>query len=248
MPETPDPSGPRQPFYARATRSTRRLTWARGVLYAVGVPIAQALIRFWWRSCRIVRVSGEQQLLDGLATGPVIPVYWHQHQLFAICYLLQQRSRGLVTGFLMSSSVDGELPARLARRFGAHVLRGSSSYSGARVLREYYFALQQGISPALTPDGPKGPRYGFKPGAILVAQYSGRPMLPIAFHATRGWRFANWDGFVLPWPGAGIAIAIGAPRYVPRSLDAGELQRWQAEMAAELRALYQRARDSLAPA
>jgi lysophospholipid acyltransferase (LPLAT)-like uncharacterized protein len=246
MSETPADPGPRRPFYARATRSSRTLSWARRALYAIAVPVAIGLMRFWWWSCRIVRMAGDEQLVAALQSGPVIPVYWHQHQLFAIRYLMNQRARGLVTGFLMSASVDGELPARLARRAGAHVVRGSSSYTGARVLRDYYLALQSGVSPALTPDGPKGPRYEFKPGAILIAQLSGRPLLPIAYHAARAWRFRNWDRFVLPWPFTRIAIAVGAPRYVPRGLDAKGLQGLQAEMAAELGALYQRARASLA--
>jgi lysophospholipid acyltransferase (LPLAT)-like uncharacterized protein len=245
MAETPPDPGSRRSFYARATRSTRSLTAARRALYALGVPVALGLIRFWWSSCRVVAVTGEEQLLAALADGPVIPVYWHQHQLFAIRYLLRQRSRGLVAGFMMTASVDGELPAMLARRVGAQALRGSSSYTGARVLRDSYVALQQGVSPALTPDGPKGPRYEFKQGAILVAQLSGRPMVPIAYHAARAWRFRNWDHFVLPWPFTRIAIAVGTPRHVPRGLDARGLQQLQGEMSQELRALYQTARSAL---
>jgi len=51
------------------------------------------------------------------------------------------------------------------------VIRGSSSHTGARALRDYYEALARGgISPAITPDGPRGPPWKFKPGAILLAQ------------------------------------------------------------------------------
>lgn len=245
MSETPDPAGPREPFYARGTRSTRQLTRARGALYAIAAPLAHALVSLWWHTCRIVSVSGEEHLVTALADGPLIAVYWHQHQLFVVRYLLLQRGRGLRCGFMMTPSVDGELPARLTRRVGAVALRGSSSYTGARVLRDCHLAMQQGVSPALTPDGPKGPRYVFKPGAVLVAQHSGRPMVPIAYHASRAWCFRNWDRFVLPWPFARIAIAVGEPRYVPRKLDAEALQRWQTEMAAELQQLYGRARAAL---
>ena len=66
-----------------------------------------------------------------------------------------------------------------ASRSAARVIRGSSSHTGARALRDYYLALvQENISPIITPDGPRGPRFKFKPGAILLAQMSGRPMLP----------------------------------------------------------------------
>jgi lysophospholipid acyltransferase (LPLAT)-like uncharacterized protein len=240
-----DDSAPRTPFYERDTRSTRRLTWRRRLLYQVGAPVAAGLIRCWWATCRIVCVRGAEHVAAALADGPVIAVYWHQHQLFVVRFLLGERARGLRPGFAISPSVDGELPAMLARRAGAEVLRGSRSNTGARALRDHYVALQQGISPSMTPDGPSGPCFDFKPGAILLAQLSGRPMLPVAFHASRALRFRNWDRFVLPWPFARIAIAVGAPRFVPRGLDAAALTRWQAEMTAELHAVYRTARASL---
>jgi hypothetical protein len=245
MSDSPDPQGPRNTLYERQTRSGRRLTPLRRTLYRLALPVGVALVRFWWRSCRVVRVIGEEHVGAALEGGPAVPVFWHQHQLFCTHFLMRQRARGLVPGFLISPSVDGELPAMLARREGAHVLRGSSSSSGARVLRDNFMALRQGVSPAITPDGPYGPRFAFKPGAILAAQLSGRPMLPLAFHASRVFRFRTWDRFVLPWPFARVVVAVGAPRYVPKSLDAAGLQRWQTEMAAELHAVYRTARAGL---
>ena len=245
MSDPPDSeSTPREP----PTRSGRRLTPLRRLLYRLALPLAMALVRFWWATCRVVRVVGDEHLTAALADGPILPVFWHQHQVFCVRFLLRQRRRGLAAGFLISPSVDGELPAMLARLVGAHVVRGSSSHTGARALRDYYAALKQGVSPAITPDGPYGPRFEFKPGAILVAQLSGRPLLPLAFHASRAFRFRTWDRFVLPWPFARIVVAVGAPRYVPRGLDAAALQRWQQEMAAELKAVYRTARDALAGA
>ncbi|HXQ64125.1 MAG TPA: lysophospholipid acyltransferase family protein [Steroidobacteraceae bacterium] len=245
MSEPPQDSPPRRSVPDGQSRSGRRLTFARRTLYRLAVPVALALVRFWWRTCRVVRVEGDEHAAAALAGGPVVPVFWHQHQLFCVRFLLSQRRRGLALGFLISPSVDGELPALLAQRAGVHVLRGSSSNTGARALRDYYLALQQGISPAVTPDGPYGPRFAFKPGAIMLAQLSGRPMLPMAYCASRAWRFRNWDRFVLPWPFARIVVAIGAPRYVPRGLDAAALARWQTEMAAALQAAYRVARTSL---
>ncbi len=111
----------------------------------------------------------------------------------------------------------------MARRAGGHVIRGSSSHTGARALRDYYQALvKEDISPVITPDGPKGPRFKFKPGAILLAQMSGRPILPMAYAASRAWRI-KWDRFVIPLPLSRIVIAIGPPRYVPRVMDAATL-------------------------
>ncbi len=246
MSDPQDPQAPRNTLYEQQTRSGRRLTPLRRALYRLALPIGMALVRFWWLTCRVVRVVGEEHVRDALRDGPIVPVFWHQHQLFCTRFLMHQRVHGIVPGFLISPSVDGELPAMIARREGAVVLRGSSTVSGAKVLRDNFMALRQGVSPAITPDGPYGPRFEFKPGAILAAQLSGRPMLPLAFCASRVFLFRTWDRFVLPWPFARVVVAVGAPRFVPKSLDAAALQRWQTEMAAELQVVYRAARDALA--
>jgi hypothetical protein len=238
----PDP----KPRYEPTTRSGRRLTPLRRFLYRIAVPPSMALVRFWWLTCRIVRVEGAQNVDAALAGGPAMPVYWHQHQLFVVRYLLTLRRPELRLAVGISPSVDGEIPAMLARWAGVRVLRGSSTYEGARALRDYYAALRDGDTLALTPDGPFGPRYGFKPGPVLLSQMSGRPMLPIAYAASRVFRFKTWDRFVLPLPFARIVVAVGAPRQVPRGLDAASLQRWQSEMEAELLSLYRAASASLA--
>ncbi len=238
----------RNTLYRTVTRSGRRMTPARRALYAVAAPLGVTLIRLWWRTCRVVRVEGEEHLAAALARAPsLIPCYWHQHQLYCGKFLTEQRARGLAPGWLISPSVDGELGAMMVRRFGGAVIRGSSTHTGARALRDYYQALtRDAISPVITPDGPRGPRFKFKPGALLLAQMSQRPILPMAYAASRAW-LVKWDKFVLPVPLlARVSIAIGAPRYVPRVTDAPGLVRLQDEMEHELKRLYGVARAALA--
>jgi lysophospholipid acyltransferase (LPLAT)-like uncharacterized protein len=229
--------------------SKRRLTPLRRLVNALLAPVALGVLRAWWASCRIVRVEGAEHLDAALAAAPsLLPCYWHQHELFCGRYLHMQMRRGLKLGVLISPSVDGEIPAWIARRLGAQVIRGSSTRTGARALRDYYQLLvQEGVSPVITPDGPTGPPFVFKPGALLLAQMSGRPLLPMAYAASRAW-FFGWDKFVLPKPFSRIVIAIGAPVYVERSValtDEVQLQALQLRMQTELHGLYQRARAAL---
>ncbi|HSY07495.1 MAG TPA: lysophospholipid acyltransferase family protein [Steroidobacteraceae bacterium] len=246
MTDTAPDGGLRNSLYRRLTRSGRRMTAARRLLYALAVPVALAIVRAWWATCRVVKVEGVEHLQAALQKAPsLVPCFWHQHQGFCAKYLLEQRARGLAVGWLISPSVDGEIGALLVRRVGGRVIRGSSTHTGARALRDYYLALvQENISPVITPDGPRGPRFKFKPGAILLAQMSGRPMLPLAYAASRA-SLIKWDKFVLPWPGSRIVIVIGPPRYVPRVVDAAHLERLQGEMEGELLRLYRRARAVL---
>ena len=48
------------------------------------------------------------------------------------------RAQGVKPGFLVSPSVDGEFGAMVIRRMGGEVIRGSSSHTGARTLRDFY--------------------------------------------------------------------------------------------------------------
>jgi lysophospholipid acyltransferase (LPLAT)-like uncharacterized protein len=237
----------RNTIYRQVTRSARRMGRARSALYALATPLLLTLVRLWWRSCRVVAVVGEQHLDAVLERAPsFLPCYWHQHQLFCARYLLQaHQQRRLRVGFLVSPSVDGELAAMVIRRVGGVVIRGSSSHTGAQALKGYFEALMRDqVSPVINPDGPRGPRFKFKPGAVLLAQLSGRPMLPMAYAASRAW-LIHWDRFVLPMPGCRIAIAIGSPRAVPRVLDAAALEGITGDMEAALHDTFRAARAAL---
>ncbi|GAC1333539.1 MAG: hypothetical protein NVSMB26_14800 [Beijerinckiaceae bacterium] len=241
------PEGPlRNTIYERQTRSSRQLTTGRRLLYRVLVPVAAALLHFVWRWGRVSRVIGGEHIGAALGKAPsFIPVYWHQHQLFCIRHLAALRGDGVRLGFLISPSVDGELAAMLVRRLGGEVIRGSSSHTGARALRDYYQALaKDNISPVITPDGPRGPRWKFKPGALMLAQMSQRPIVPMAYAASHAWKI-QWDRFVIPMPFARIVIAVGEPVYIGKGLDAAGLERHQTDMEARLHALYRLARAAL---
>jgi lysophospholipid acyltransferase (LPLAT)-like uncharacterized protein len=239
--------GLRNTLYRTTTRSGRRMTRMRRLLYRVAVPVALAVLRTWWRTCRVVGVVGIEHLDAALARAPsLVPCYWHQHLLYCGKFLVEQRERGLTVGWLISPSVDGELGAMMLRRFGAVIIRGSSTHTGARALRDYYQALtHDNVSPVITPDGPRGPRFKFKPGALLLAQMSGRPILPMSYAASRAW-LVKWDKFVIPLPWSRIAIALGPPCYVPRVTDAKSLVQLQARLEGELKRLFGVARAALA--
>jgi lysophospholipid acyltransferase (LPLAT)-like uncharacterized protein len=247
MPDA-SPPPPRNTLYERRRRSSRRLTRTRMLLYRIAAPIAVAIVRSWWAMLRVVKVTGDEGLTAAIAAhGAVIPVYWHAQQLVPVRHLLDCASRGMKLGFLISPSVDGELPAMLVQRAGALAVRGSSNNTGARALRDYYEAITRlGVSPALTPDGPRGPPHRCKPGAILLSQMTGRPIVPMAYAASRAWLFPTWDRFVLPWPFSRVVLVIGEPRIVPKGLDAAGLERWQDELSTAIDQLYVEARAGLA--
>jgi lysophospholipid acyltransferase (LPLAT)-like uncharacterized protein len=155
--------------------------------------------------------------------------------LFGSHALLALRPEGLKVGFLISPSIDGTAPAMLVEKIGGVVIRGSSTHTGARALRDYYETIvKQHISPAITPDGPRGPLHEFKPGAVMLSQITGKPILPLAVAASRAYTFKTWDRFELPLPFSRIAIVYGEPVKLPRMSDAAALAGWQQQMADTL--------------
>ena len=238
--------GLRNTIYDQQTRSGRRLTRGRQWLYKIAAPLALALMRLVVGWCKVVRVLGAEHIGAALLRAPsFIPVYWHQHQLLCAKYLFDQRDAGVKLGVLISPSVDGEFGAMIVRRLGGEVIRGSSSHTGARALRDFYQALvHEGISPVIAPDGPRGPAWKFKPGALLLAQLSQRPIVPLSYCASRAWKI-SWDRFVIPKFGARIVIAVGEPVYVAKGLDAPGLEALQAEMEQRLMRLFESAKAAL---
>jgi lysophospholipid acyltransferase (LPLAT)-like uncharacterized protein len=246
-PVPPEQQELRNTLYRKVTRGRRRLTRGRMLVYRVAVVVAWQLVRFFWKTCRVQARPGlERARATVRESKSLIPVYWHQHMLFGVRALLDLREDGLELGFLISPSVDGTAPSMLVGRIGGHVIRGSSTHTGARALRDYYETIvKQKISPAITPDGPRGPVHEFKPGAVMLAQLTGKPILPVSIAASHTWRFSTWDRFELPLPFSRVVIAYGEPVRMPRGVDAAMLGQLQEDMARRLVDLQAEARKAL---
>ena len=219
----------------------------RRLLSLFAKPLLKGLMNILWLTCRVKTVIGEENAERILADAkPVIPCYWHQHHIFGIWYMLQLRRHGLRVGFLISPSRDGEVPAKIAESWGLWAIRGSSHRTGARALKELYELItKEDISPVNTSDGPTGPIHKFKPGAIMLAQMSGAPILPLSWAADRYWQLSSWDRFIIPKPFSRIVIAVGEPRHIDRQLGMTELEPVQLELEQTLQDLTRTAEQAL---
>ena len=189
---------------------------ARRLYYYLGLPLLRGLIRLLTASYRFERVIGAEHI-DPYIGGEAIcaPCYWHQHHVVGSTLIRSWVKRGFKACFLVSGSVDGEVPERIARAWGAEVIRGSANQSGALALRDMQRMMKDGFSIVTTADGPRGPKYEFKTGAILMARIAGVPVVPIACAADRAWYLNRWDHFMVPKPFARIVLAIGNPYPIP---------------------------------
>jgi lysophospholipid acyltransferase (LPLAT)-like uncharacterized protein len=208
----------------RSASSKRRMTSARRLYYFLGLPLLRGLVKLLTSTYRIEKVIGAELVEPFIEDGAVCaPAYWHQHHVVGSTLIRSWIRRGFKACFLVSGSVDGDVPERIARAWGAEVIRGSANQSGALALRDQQRMMKKGYSIVTTADGPRGPKYEFKAGTILMARIAGVPIVPIGCAADRAWYLNRWDDFMIPKPFARIVIAVGEPVPVPRDVALDEL-------------------------
>lgn len=170
------------------------------------------------------------------ATGEAfILVFWHNRLLLVPVvwtrfFIRHRQKKGMA---LTSTSRDGELIAQFLDRFDIGPVRGSATRRGAASVRELLGFLKRGHDIAITPDGSRGPLYEVKPGLVLLAQLSGKPVLPISFEFARAWRLKSWDRFFIPKPFSTVRFIVGEPHFVARTStpEAFEEERRRCEAA-----------------
>ena len=182
----------------RERRRARKVRWS----VRIGLLLLHALARTW----RIeLRGEGHLQSLRSRKT-PFIFTFWHGYML---PLLWQHRAHGVA--ILISEHGDGEIIARVAEALGYRSVRGSSSRGAERALLGMIREVKEGSEVAITPDGPRGPAQHFAPGAAIIAQRSGAPLLPLTAFADRAWRLKSWDRFLIPKPFARVVVTYGEP-------------------------------------
>jgi hypothetical protein len=153
---------------------------------------------------------------------PLVYCFWHNRIPIATWFW---RHRGIVV--MSSLSFDSEYIARFIQRFGYGAAKGSSTRGARGGLIQMIRAVKAGKSAAFTVDGPRGPIYEAKPGALLVAKKTGAAILPFSISLDRCWRLPSWDRIEIPKPFARAFVVIGERFYVKDADDEAEQQRFQ---------------------
>jgi lysophospholipid acyltransferase (LPLAT)-like uncharacterized protein len=156
-------------------------------------------------------------------------VFWHACIFGATWFW---RRRGIVV--MSSLSRDAEYTARFIKRFGYGTARGSATRGGGRALSEMAACLLNGMDVAFTIDGPRGPAYQAKPGAVTLARHTGQAILPFHIAAHRYWELPSWDRLQIPRPFTRAAIFVAEPLYVARHAGKDEVEARQAALQATL--------------
>ncbi len=171
---------------------------------------------------------------------PVIFCTWHNRlALSMVCYhgYVRQHDRHARLAAMISASKDGGLLAATIEHFQVQPVRGSTSRRGRQALLELTSWIEQGYHVAITPDGPRGPRYRVQEGVIALAQLTGVPIIPSSNHVQWKITMRSWDQFQIPLPFSRCRISFGPPVLVPRDASEEDRKKLSLELEARMTAI-----------
>lgn len=227
----PGPARPRRSGVVRPERATLGGRVAAALVYAI-VRTLDATIRY-----RLEDPSGTLALAE---RERVIFAIWHNRlSLSLMLYrrLIRKKNPERRMAAMVSASRDGGLLARVLEWFGVTPVRGSSSRRGPQAMLELTTWAQRGHDLAITPDGPRGPRYAVQDGVIAAAQLTGLPIVPASFHLQWKRQMKSWDRFQVPLPFSRCQVRLGAPIRIPRDADDAERETCRRQLEESLRTI-----------
>jgi lysophospholipid acyltransferase (LPLAT)-like uncharacterized protein len=212
-----------------APRSHQRL--AAWLVYVLVRSIA-ATLRYRWNDR-----SGH---FEGPATGPTIYCVWHNRlPLSIVAYYAYAQTRNPTAGMaaMVSASRDGGFLTAILECFGVQPVRGSSSRRGPQALLELTTWAERGYDLAITPDGPRGPRYVAQAGVMSLAQITGLPIIPFSYHLQWKLQLKTWDRLQIPLPFSRCEMNVAKPIPVPREADDAEREALRQQLERTLNEL-----------
>lgn len=173
--------------------------WQRWVLAALGWGV-----RAWGASLRFEASPASLAQLT-FHQSPTAITLWH-NRLFLAAEVFRRYRTVRPAYALVSASKDGAWLEGFFAMAGMRTVRGSSSRLGREAVSLLVEVLRAGNDIGITPDGPRGPRYEFKPGGVVVVRRVQVPVLLLGGIFEKGWVLPSWDGFVVPAPFSRVRV------------------------------------------
>ena len=183
-------------------------------MLTIGIPaiwLYLQIIRF----CSKIIVIGEDKV-ESLSTNQQghIFVFWHNRQ-----FILPLVRANKTIYSLVSDSRDGDYMSALCKLFGKPTIRGSSSRNGMLAMKEMMRLLRAGEAVAVATDGPRGPAFKVKPGAVQMARALQVPIIAVSYAASRKKVMNSWDSSWILKPFGRIAIVYSEPQIIAPDCD-----------------------------
>jgi len=186
----------------------------RGILRFFGDHFLYSLITVLCKSLNIQKQNYEViENLNSKSQNYVL-AFWHGTMLLP-WYLHGAPNFAALT----SKSKDGDILAKILKKWKYHVVRGSSSTGGDIALEIMVEHAKNKYSVAITPDGPRGPKQKFKAGAVITSKKTGIPVVLVGVGFKRKKILNNWDKFEIPYFLTNAKVIYSEPLYVNSNLS-----------------------------
>ena len=213
----------------------------RAVQKTVGV-ITSEYLRFAWKTSKVV-LEPADLYTKLIPEAPFILAMWHgQHLMMPFARHADMRVKALI-----SRHGDGEINRIIVERLGINAVRGSGDRhrrfdlkGGVGAFKRMLDALSQGYCIGLTADFPKVARVAGN-GIVLLARYSGRPIIPVAIASSRRIELSNWDRTAVNLPFSHVAVVLGKSIRISANADKAAVERARQFVEHELDAVTERA-------
>lgn len=161
-----------------------------------------------------VKVKNFENSKSLLTNKNAVIAFWHGTMLMPWYFFRNFRMSALV-----SSSNDGELLSRVLGKWDYEVERGSSNKGGKEALEKLVHLASEKYSVAITPDGPKGPPFKMKPGAVVAAKKSGIPLIMVGVSFNKKRNLNSWDKFEIPKLFSKVNFVFADPIIIDENLS-----------------------------
>lgn len=223
-------SAPPQPMKKARPFESGRIFRLRGWQWALFWPAAVCL-GVYLRSLRM-HLHPEEAARFRETAAPRVLVTWHNRSLLAP-EIARRFFPPHSVACLISPSRKAAWQVAFYERMRMIVIRGSSSRRGIAAMRESVAALRSGLDMAISPDGPIGPLYEIKRGAVTLARMSASPVIFIVPNARCALRLRTWDRHLIPLPFSRVEVRMAfALAPAASKNDTDTLVRWNALLAS----------------
>jgi lysophospholipid acyltransferase (LPLAT)-like uncharacterized protein len=168
---------------------------------------AKIYVLFTWVTSRVNYQISDNAKEILKCNQPCIVSLWHAHILIMPYFM----SRYGAFNAVVSNHKDGIFLAECLKRYGHKTIFGSSNRQSLTAIRGVLKALREGQRVAITPDGPRGPRYKVGGNIVAIAAKTNLPILVLSVAYSRKIVLSTWDKFLIPLPFGRIYIEISPP-------------------------------------
>ena len=210
----------------------KRLLKSEAGLRTAGI-LAGWIVRFVSATTHWEWVADPESLALLRGEQRIIGAFWHNRLML----ILVTWPRPKPVAMVMSEHGDSRILGLAVGDYIARPIWGSSRRNPTAALKGMLRALNDGLSVAITPDGPRGPRMRCRPGLVEAARQSGVPILPAAWSVSRRKVLRSWDRFVVAWPFGRGVVVLGPPIRVPADADAAAMEASRLAVEAALNAV-----------